>query len=47
MAEEKLPAAALSTILDEADYTPAEGLTEDQVSEIRAAGNGNDHRVLR
>lgn len=45
MAEEKLPAAALSTILDEADYTPAEGLTEDQVSEIRAAGNGNDHRV--
>ena len=45
MAEEKFAAAALATISDEADYTSAEGLTEAQVSEIRAAGNGNDHQV--
>lgn len=45
MAEEKLPAADLAAIPAEAEYTPAEGLTESQVTDIRAAGNGNDHQV--
>ena len=45
MTDQKLSAATLAAIPDGVEHTPAGGLTEAQVHEIRAAGKGNDHQV--